>query len=129
MEPEDKNTSGAFTFRLRVALRPSSSTQQLTDEEEEEEKEWGEEEDIGKKERGRQERAANTSQAKRKRRVRFEGEPKERAESRPPASEEHTVDSGEDVPDCFLAKRERNIKANKAMVNQEYRSNTGMCLN
>lgn len=126
MEPEDKDTSGAFTFRLRVALRPASSTQQLTDEEEE-----GGEEEIRTKERSGQERTENTSQAKRKRRVEFKVELKERAASRPPPSEERAVDSGEDVPDCFLAKREQNIKANKAMVNQEYRSmcSTGISLN
>lgn len=111
---ERKATSGAFTFRLRVALRSNPSTQQGTDEEEEEEAEM-EEKRPGK--RGVK-RAGEPSLPKRMRRVKFEGE--EMAVTPPSPPEERGSDSAEDVPESFLSKREQNIKANKAMVNRKH---------
>lgn len=110
---EQKARPGAYTFGFRVALRPSSS-KQCTDDEEEE----GEE--TRTKNRGAK-RAENTSQAKRMRRVKFEGEHEERAVTQPSSTEERGSDSAEDLPNSFLAKREQNIKANKAMVNHKHR--------
>lgn len=109
---EQKARSGAHTFRLRVALRPRPSTQQCTDEEEEEE--------TSTNNRGVK-RVENNSQVKRMRRVKFEGEHEERAVTQPSPTEERGSDSAEDLPDSFLAKREQNIKANKAMVNHKHR--------
>lgn len=103
---EQKAKSGTYTFRLRVALRSSASTRQSTDDEEE---------DMRTKKRGVK-RAEDNGQAKRMRRVKFEGEHEERAVTQPSPPEERGSDSAEDGPDSFLAKREQNIKANKAMV-------------
>lgn len=112
---EQKAKSGTYTFRLRVALRSSASTRRSTDDEE------AEEEHMRMKKRGVK-RAEDKSQAKRMRRVKFEGEHEERAVTQPPPPEERGSDSAEDVPDSFLAKREQNIKANKAMVYHKHTS-------
>lgn len=110
-----KATSGAFTFRLRVALRSNPSTQQGTDEEDEADD--GEEPEMEEKRAGKKgvKRAAEPFLPKRMRRVKFEGEEMAVTPSSPP--EERGSDSAEDVPESFLSKREQNIKANKAMVN------------
>lgn len=105
--------SGTYSFRLRVALRSSASTQQSTDDEEDE--------DMRMKKRGVR-RAEDYSRAKRMKCVKFEGEHEERAVTQPTPPEECGSDSAEDVPDSFLAKREQNIKANKAMVNNKQTS-------
>ncbi|XP_035517803.1 cell division cycle-associated protein 7-like isoform X1 [Morone saxatilis] len=105
-----KPSSGAHTFRLRVALRSAVSTQKSTDDEEE-----AEEEEQKTKKR-RVEKAGKTSQAKRMRRVKFEDE--ETAVAPPTPSEEHGSDSADDAAVSFLAKRQQNIKANKAMLAQ-----------
>lgn len=110
-----KPSSGAHTFRLRVALRSTPSTQRSTDDEED-----AEEEEKGTKKRGVK-RAGNASSAKRMRHVKFEDE--ETAVARPPPPEECGSDSAEDdVAGSFLAKRQQNIKANKAMVTQKHRT-------
>nr|XP_046239219.1 cell division cycle-associated protein 7-like [Scatophagus argus]XP_046239220.1 cell division cycle-associated protein 7-like [Scatophagus argus] len=111
---EQKATSGTHTFRLRVALRPSRYSQQSTDEDEEEAEE---EEQPRAKKRGAM-RTDNTSQAKRMRRVKFEDKHKGTAVDQRAPSEQRGSDSAEDVADSFLAKREQNIKANKAMLAQ-----------
>lgn len=111
-----KPSSGAQTgFRLRVALRSNPSTQQSTDDDEEE----VEEEEQRTKKRGVK-RARNASGAKRMRRVKFEDEETAVARQSPP--EECGSDSAEDAADSFLAKRQQNIKANKAMVKQKHRT-------
>ncbi|XP_054473829.1 cell division cycle-associated protein 7-like [Anoplopoma fimbria] len=114
---EQKATSkpsfSAKTFRLRVALRSTLSTQQSTDDEDDEEEEEKEEKRINKRV---VKWAGKTSQAKKKRRVKFEDE--ETAVARPSPSKECGSDSAEDVPASFLTKREQNIKANKAMLAQ-----------
>nr|XP_019952314.1 PREDICTED: cell division cycle-associated protein 7-like isoform X1 [Paralichthys olivaceus] len=101
-----KPSAGAQAFRLRVALRSTPSTQQSTEDEEEVEEE--------EEKRGKKKRAGRTGQAWKKRHVKFEDE--ETAVARP-KSEEAGCDSGE-VSNAFLAKREQNIKANKAMLAQ-----------
>ena len=119
LSPEkQKATSKPPAFRLRVALRSTTSTQKTTedDDEKEEEEEEAEEEE---EKRGKKKRAGRTGPAWKKRRVKFEDE--ETAVARP-KSEEAGCDSGEEVLDVFLAKREQNIKANKAMVNQKHRT-------
>ncbi|XP_028432417.1 cell division cycle-associated protein 7 isoform X2 [Perca flavescens] len=105
-----KPSFGAQNFRLRVALRSAPSTQQSTDDEEE-----AEEEEKMTKKRGVK-WAGKTSQANKKKRVKFEDE--EIAVARPSPSKERGSDSAEDVSKSFLAKREQNIKANKAMLAQ-----------
>lgn len=90
-----------------MALRHRPSSQQATDEEEDE-KGGGTEAEMEKK------RAGKSSQAKKMKRVKFELE--ETAVSQPSPPKECGSDSAEDVPGSFLAKREQNIKANKAMV-------------
>ncbi|XP_029287381.1 cell division cycle-associated protein 7-like [Cottoperca gobio] len=102
-----KPCSGAKTFRLRVALRSTPSTQQSTDEEE------AEEEENRTIKRGVK-WAGKTTRAK-KRRVKFEDEEMAVALLSP---EERGSDSAEDAPTSFLDKREQNIKANKAMLAQ-----------
>ncbi|XP_049893077.1 cell division cycle-associated protein 7-like [Epinephelus moara] len=104
-----KPSSGAQTFRLRVALRSTPSTQQCTDDEEEGEEE--KEEEMTEK-RGVK-RAGKTSQAKKNRHVKFED-----GETAVAPSKERGSDSEENVSLSFLAKREQNIKANKAMLAQ-----------
>lgn len=61
-------------------------------------------------------RAEKTSQPKRMRRVNFKDEHEVTAVTQPPNTEDRGSETAEDVPDSFLAKREQNIKANKAMV-------------
>ncbi|XP_059184458.1 cell division cycle-associated protein 7-like [Centropristis striata] len=112
---KSKPSSGAQTFRLRVALRSASSTQKSTDDDDEEEEKEAEEEAKRTKKRGVK-RAGNTSQAKKRRHVKFEDE--ETPVGQPSPSKKKGSDSGDDVSDSFLAKREQNIKANKAMLAQ-----------
>ncbi|KAM7006191.1 cell division cycle-associated protein 7-like [Tautogolabrus adspersus] len=112
-----KPSSGAPPFRLRVALRSTRSTQQSTDEEEEEEEEEAGEEGKRKIKRGLK-RAGNKRSAKRMRHVTFEAENEMIKKAQPSPAEQHGSDSAEDVADSFLAKRQQNIKANKAMLAQ-----------
>lgn len=112
-EATSKPSAAAHPFRLRVALRVASSAQQSTDDED------AEEEEKRTEKRGVK-RARETSQAKKERHVKFEDE--ETAVAQPSPSEERGSDSAEVVLDSFLAKREQNIKANKAMVNQKRRT-------
>lgn len=107
-----KPTSGAFTFRLRVALRSTASTQQSTDEEEEEE-----EDGLKDKRKSILKEAEQARRTKGVRRVKFKGELAEVPVTLPTHPEDRGSDSAEEVPDSFLSKREQNIKANKAMVN------------
>ncbi|XP_044025449.1 cell division cycle-associated protein 7-like isoform X2 [Siniperca chuatsi] len=100
-----KPSSGAQTFRLRVALRSTPSTLQSTEEEEEEEEKRTKQRGVKK--------AGKTSGAGRMKHVKFEDE-----ETTAAPSEERGSDSAEDVSDSFLAKRQQNIKANKAMLAQ-----------
>ncbi|KAF7664581.1 hypothetical protein LDENG_00169450 [Lucifuga dentata] len=107
-QPDQKATSkppAAQPFRLRVALRFSSSAHLSTDEEEAEEGE----KTVAKK-------AGMMSWVKKERHFKFEDE--EKAVALPSPSEEPGSDSADDVSDSFLAKREQNIKANKAMLAQ-----------
>ncbi|XP_042361840.1 cell division cycle-associated protein 7-like [Plectropomus leopardus] len=106
-EATSKPSSRAQTFRLRVALRSTTSTQQSTDDEEEEEEEETKR-DV--------KRAGKTSQGRKRRHVRFDDEDTAVAQSSP--SKEPGSDSEENVSLSFLAKREQNIKANKAMLAQ-----------
>ncbi|XP_060899206.1 cell division cycle-associated protein 7-like [Labrus mixtus] len=105
-----KGSSGGQTFRLRVALRSTRSSQQSNDDDEEEEEE-AEEEGKRKIKRG----LGNKRSAKKMRHVTFEDE-NEMIKMTP--AEEHGSDLAEDVADSFLAKRQQNIKANKAMLAQ-----------
>lgn len=101
-----KPKSDAFSFTLRVALRQRPSIQQGSDEEDER--------DVGKEREMKGKRAEKSHQAKKVKRVKFELE--EMAVSQPSPPDEPGSDSAEDVSGSFLAKREQNIKANKAMV-------------
>ncbi|KAM7402363.1 hypothetical protein PAMP_017609 [Pampus punctatissimus] len=105
-----KPSVAAHPFRLRVALRSEPSTQQSTDDEDAEE----EEKRTGKRGVGR---AGKTSRAKKQKQVKFESEETAVAQSSSSRGERGS-DSAEDVSDSFLAKREQNIKANKAMLAQ-----------
>ncbi|KAM9859326.1 cell division cycle-associated protein 7-like [Aulostomus maculatus] len=96
-------SAGAQPFRLRVALRSAPSVQSSTDEE-----------DEGTLKR-RVKRAGKTSRAKKGIHVKFEDETPV-AQLSP--SEDPGSDLLEDVSCSFLAKREQNIKANKAMLAQ-----------
>lgn len=107
-----KPAAAAQRFKLRVALRSAPSTQHSTDDGDVQ----GEKRTTTSREA---KRAGKPSWAKEKKHVKFEDE--ETAVSQPPPSEEPGSDSAEDVTDSFLAKREQNIKANKAMVNQKQR--------
>lgn len=108
-----KEKAAAHPFRLRVALRCAPSAQQSTDDEDE---------DGGEKRTNKRDvhRTGKTSQAKKKRHVKFEDE--ETAVARPSPSEKRGSGSAEDVSDSFLAKREQNIKANKAMVTRKHKT-------
>ncbi|XP_068171834.1 cell division cycle-associated protein 7-like [Antennarius striatus] len=100
-----KSFCGARTFNLRVVLQGSSFTSQSTAEETEEDGER-----LRKRQRKRSE---NTKGVKKMRCVTFQDEHEEKAISQsPPGSDQ------EDVASSFLAKREQNIKANKAMLAQ-----------
>lgn len=96
-----------------MALRSAPFTQHSTDEE-----------DVQSERRTatsrEAKRAGKPSRAKEKKHVKFADE--ETAVSQPPPPEEPGWDSTEDGTDTFLAKREQNIKANKAMVNQKQRT-------
>uniref|UniRef100_UPI0037E748C0 cell division cycle-associated protein 7-like n=1 Tax=Semicossyphus pulcher TaxID=241346 RepID=UPI0037E748C0 len=112
-----KSSSGAYAFRLRVALRSTPSTQQSTDDDDDDD---GHDEKEAEEKRTMKrglKRTGNTSRAKRTRRIKFEGEDEETVAQLSPA-EERGSDSAEDVADSFLAKRQQNIKANKAMLAQ-----------
>lgn len=102
-----KQSSGVTSFRLRVVLRSTPSAQQFTDEDDDDDEE--EEKRAGR-------RAGKTSRANKKKRVKFEEV--ESAVFGPSPSKERGSDSAEDEADSFLTKRERNIKANKAMVSR-----------
>lgn len=97
-------------FKLRVALRSAASMQHSSDDEDDR---------VEKMMRTSREakRAGKPGRAKEKKHVKFED--KEMAVSQPPPSVEPGSDSAEDVTYSFLAKREQNIKANKAMVNRD----------
>ncbi|TMS18903.1 Cell division cycle-associated protein 7 [Larimichthys crocea] len=114
--PHPKPSSGAHTFRLRVALRSASSAQQSTEDADDDD----EDDEREEKQRTRKravKSAGRTSQAKRMRRVKFEDE--ETPVAQPPPAEERGSDSADDdVAESFLAKRQQNIKANKAMLAQ-----------
>lgn len=107
-----KPKSGAFTFRLRVALRSTASTQQPTDEEEEDE--------LKDKRQSILKEAEQARRTKGVRRVKFKGELAEVPATLPTPPEDRGCDSAEEVPDSFLSRREQNIKANKAMVNSGF---------
>ncbi|KAE8298369.1 Cell division cycle-associated protein 7 Protein JPO1 [Larimichthys crocea] len=110
-----KPSSGAHTFRLRVALRSASSAQQSTEDADDDEDDEREEKQRTRKRAVKS--AGRTSQAKRMRRVKFEDE--ETPVAQPPPAEERGSDSADDdVAESFLAKRQQNIKANKAMLAQ-----------
>ncbi|XP_018534461.1 cell division cycle-associated protein 7 [Lates calcarifer] len=96
-KPTSKPSAGPQPFRLRVALRSASSTLQSDEEEEE---------------GGKRAEKRGAKKAGKTRRVKFEDE--EAAVAWPdPGS-----DLAEDASHSFLAKREQNIKANKAMLAQ-----------
>lgn len=86
----------------------SSSSFQLSEFEDEEE-------NIAKK-RGVK-RPREPKRSKKGKHVKFEDE--EKAVSQPHQAEDNGSGSAKDESDNFLAKREQNIKANKAMVNQK----------
>lgn len=105
---QEAKSAGAQPFRLRVTLRSTTRAQDSTDDGEEEEK---------TQKRGVK-RARKSTRAKKKRHVKFEDE--ETAVALLSPSEACGLVSAEDVSDSFLAKREQNIRANKAMVNQKH---------
>ncbi|XP_034536344.1 cell division cycle-associated protein 7-like [Notolabrus celidotus] len=111
---KSKSSSGAQPFRLRVVLRSNPSTQQSTDDEEEEEEK---EEEKRSMKRGMK-KAGNTSRSKRRKQVTFEDEVEDSEVAQPSAAEELGSDSAGEAADSFLAKRQQNIKANKAMLAQ-----------
>ncbi|CAB1453407.1 unnamed protein product [Pleuronectes platessa] len=116
LSPEKQEaTSKPPAFRLRVALRSSPSTQKASDDDDDDDDDNEEEAEEEEEKRGKKKRSGRTGAAWKKRRVKFEDE--ETAVARP-KSEEADCDSGEEVLDVFLAKREQNIKANKAMLAQ-----------
>ncbi|KAK2861902.1 hypothetical protein Q5P01_001435 [Channa striata] len=104
-----KRSAAAHPFKLRVVLRSAVSTQRSTDDEDAEIEEKRKANRVVK-------RAGTLRGAKEKKQVKFEDE--ETEVTQPPSSEEPGSDSTEDVMDSFLAKREQNIKANKAMLAQ-----------
>ncbi|KAG7494572.1 hypothetical protein JOB18_033225 [Solea senegalensis] len=105
---ESKAPSRNQPFRLRVALRSTRSTPStLQSSEEDKDDEVQEEETSAQK-------ARKTSKARRGTRVKFEDET---ALAAPPPRENPRFDSGDESA-SFLAKREQNIKANKAMLAQ-----------
>lgn len=107
---QPKTKSGAFTFRLRVSLRSTPSTQQPSDEEEEE---------GGKDHRKQRVKEADHGyQPKGVRRDKVKGELPEMPVILASPPQDCGSDSAEDMPDSFLMRREQNIKANKAMVNR-----------
>ncbi|XP_008278980.1 cell division cycle-associated protein 7-like [Stegastes partitus] len=109
LEATSKPSAAAQPFRLRVALRSAPSTQHSTDDEE------AEEDKNRTKKRGMK-RPRETRRKKKERQVKFEDE--ETAVARLPPFQECRPVSAEDVSDTFLAKREQNIKDNKAMLAQ-----------
>lgn len=96
-------------FKLRVALRPAPSSQQSSDDED------AEEVDMEKTDSRKVKRPRKSSKKTTKKRRPNKIEDEETAVTLP-LSEERGSDSGEDVSDTFLVKREQNIKDNKAMV-------------
>ncbi|XP_041835852.1 cell division cycle-associated protein 7-like [Melanotaenia boesemani] len=112
--PKEKETTSQSTavpqpFRLRVALRSAPSAYQSTDHKDAEDDEKIPTNTLVKRPR-------KTHRTKMEKRVKFETE--ETAVTQPSPSEELKSDSAEDGADTFLAKREQNIKANKAMLAQ-----------
>uniref|UniRef100_A0A3Q2UJ26 Cell division cycle-associated protein 7-like n=1 Tax=Fundulus heteroclitus TaxID=8078 RepID=A0A3Q2UJ26_FUNHE len=103
LEASSDSPVGSQRFRLRVALRPAS---QLS--------EYEEVENMTAK-RGVK-RPRETKRTKKDRRVKSEDE--KMAVTQPARAEEHESGSAEDESEGFLAKREQNIKANKAMLAQ-----------
>lgn len=95
-------------FRLRVALRSVPTAGDSTDDDNDDD------EDKENRNMRRVKKAGKTARVKNEKHVKFED--KETAVARPSPSEDHGSDMAEDAPDSFLAKREQNIKANKAMV-------------
>lgn len=91
-----------------MALRSAPSTQQSTDDEDSE----AEERTTHKK------GVKRTGQRNRTKERHVKFEDGEAAAARPASTEDHGSDSADDASDTFLARREQNIKANKAMVNQ-----------
>ncbi|KAM4740150.1 cell division cycle-associated protein 7-like [Anableps anableps] len=107
LEATSEPPAACQPFRLRIALRSASSFQLS-------EFENVEEENIaGKKGVKRPRQPKGT---KKGRHVTFEDE--EKAVSQPYQAEEHGSGSANDESDNFLAKREQNIKANKAELAQ-----------
>ncbi|XP_039864705.1 cell division cycle-associated protein 7-like isoform X1 [Simochromis diagramma] len=102
-------TSTVKPFRLRVALRSAPSTQQSTDDEDSE----AEERTTHKK---GVKRTGQRNRTKEERHVKFEDG--EAAAALPASTEDRGSDSADDASDTFLARREQNIKANKAMLAQ-----------
>lgn len=92
-----------------MALRHRPPSQQDSDEDDEHE--------VGTQVGLEPKRAAKSSQAKQMKRVKFEVEEAAVGQMQaPPEEPAGASDSAEDVFGSFLAKREQNIKANKAMV-------------
>ncbi|XP_041639156.1 cell division cycle-associated protein 7-like [Cheilinus undulatus] len=106
-----KPSSGTQPFRLRVALRSSQSAYDDDD---------GNEEVVDEKrtlKRGLK-KARSTSRAKRTRPDQFEADNEDAEVAQPSPAEGQGSDSAEDTADSFLAKRQQNIMANKAMLAQ-----------
>lgn len=93
-----------------MALRSAPSTQQSTDDEDAE----AEERTTHKK---GVKRTGQRNRTKKERHVKFE-DGEAAAAARPASTEDRGSDSADDASDTFLARREQNIKANKAMVSQ-----------
>ncbi|XP_029907287.1 cell division cycle-associated protein 7-like isoform X2 [Myripristis murdjan] len=109
--PQQQDSSKPATaqpFRLRVALRFGPSAHHSTDDEDE---------DVQQKERVVKKggKTGQAKTAKKDRHVKFEDEEKPVAQPLPSAM---SGSDSQDESDSFLAKRELNIKANKAMLAQ-----------
>ncbi|XP_027857656.1 cell division cycle-associated protein 7-like [Xiphophorus couchianus] len=108
LKTTSKPTAACQPFRLRIALRSgSSSSFQLSEFEDEEE-------NIAAK-RGVK-RPRERKRPKKGKHVKFEDE--EKTVSQPHQAEDNGSGPAKDEMDNFLAKREQNIKANKAMLAQ-----------
>ncbi|XP_022062751.2 cell division cycle-associated protein 7-like [Acanthochromis polyacanthus] len=109
LKATSKPSAATQPFRLRVLLRSAPLTRHSTDDEEAEE-------DKKRTRNGGIKRPRETRRIKQERHVKFKDE--ETAVAQPPPSLDCGSDSAEDVLDTFLARREQNIKANKAMLAQ-----------
>ncbi|XP_054883288.1 cell division cycle-associated protein 7-like [Poeciliopsis prolifica] len=107
LKTTSKPPAACQPFKLRVALRSGSSSFQLSEFEDEEE-------NIAAKREVKKPREPKRS--KKGKHVKFEDE--EKAVSQPHQAEDNGSGSAKDESDNFLAKREQNIKANKAMLAQ-----------